>query len=78
MVRKRKKYRKFTDEEAAKEIEKLRKELADTSVRRTASQWAMLRGKLGGLLGRNSPGRSIGGKRGSASRWNKQNEDTAD
>ena len=61
--------KRLTNKQAEQEIKRLKKLLSDKTVARTASEWASLRGRLGGLIGRNSPGRSLGGIKGSASRW---------
>jgi len=68
--------KKLTEREAQIEIKNLRRLLSDKTIARTASEWASLRGRLGGLLGRNSPGRSLGGKRGCAKRWGSESGKT--
>jgi hypothetical protein len=61
----------LTDDSRESKMARLKK-LLSSKQKFTPQEFAQLRGRLGGLSGAGSPGRSLGGRKGALSRWSKE------
>lgn len=72
---KKRRPQKLTARERAAEIKRLRELLRDG--RFTMIEMASIRGRIGGLVGAEHPGRRLGGIRGAEARWKRRHRKAA-